>query len=105
MMYHFHQCTEQPQVLLMRRIRQRYRKDGTPYWHVMCDMIADDGLKFGYTKDLGIASRPDLHADLEIDQYDGARRIQDLIVYPLEYAANPAQVRKDLVERGKKYAV
>ena len=104
MMYHFHQYTEQPQVLLMRRIRQRYRKDGTPYWHVMCDMIADDGLKFGYTKDLGIASRPDLNADLEIDQYDGARRIQDLIVYPLEYAANPAQIRKDLVERGKKYA-
>ena len=104
MMYHFHQYTEQPQVLLMRRIRQRYRKDGTPYWHVMCDMIADDGLKFGYTKDLGIASRPDLYADLEIDQYDGARRIQDLIVYPLEYAANAAKIRKDLVERGKKYA-
>lgn len=88
----------------MRRMRQRHRKDGTPYWHVMCDMIADDGLKFGYTKDLGIASRPDLYSDLEIDQYDGVRRIQDLIVYPLEYAVNPAQVRKDLVERGKKYA-
>lgn len=54
MMYHFHQFTEQAQVLLMRRIRTKYRKDGTPYWHVMCDMIADDGLKFGYTKDLGI---------------------------------------------------
>ena len=103
-MYHFHQYTEQPQVLLMRRIRQRYRKDGTPYWHVMCDMIADDGLKFGYTKDLGIASRPDLYSDLEIDQYDGARRIQDLIVYPLEYATSPEQIRKEVVERGKKYA-
>ena len=103
-MYHFHQYTEQHQVLLMRRIRQRYRKDGTPYWHIMCDMIADDGLKFGYTKDLGIASRPDLYADLEIDQYDGARRIQDLIVYPLEYASNSQQIRKDAIERGKKYA-
>ena len=104
MMYHFHYYTEQPQVLIMRRIRQRYRKDGTPFWHVMCDMIADDGLKFGYTKDLGIASRPDLNSDLEIDQYDGARSIQDLIVYPLEYAPNPAQIRKDVIERGKKYA-
>ena len=103
-MYHFHQYTEQPQILLMRRMRQRYRKDGTPYWHVMCDMIADDGLKFGYTKDLGIASRPDLYSDLEIDQYDGARRIQDLIVYPLEYALNPEQIRQEVIERGKKYA-
>ena len=103
-MYHFHQYTEQPQVLLMRRMRQRYRKDGTPYWHVMCDMIADDGLKFGYTKDLGIASRPDLYSDLEIDQYDGARRIQDLIVYPLEYSPNPEQIRQEVTERGKKYA-
>ena len=103
MMYHFHEYTEQPQALLMRRMKVRYRRDSTPYWHIMCDMIADDGLKFGYTKDLGISSRPHLYADLEIDQYDGGKRIQDLIAYPLKFVENPTQVRKELIERGRKY--
>ena len=63
----------------------------------------DDGLKFGFTKDLGITSRPDLYADLEIDQYEGAKKIQDLIAYPLRYAQNPDEIRAQLIERGKKY--
>lgn len=103
MMYHYHQFTEQHQVLIMRRLKVRYRKDSTPYWHIMCDMIADDGLKFGYTKDLGITSRPDLYADLEIDQYEGVKKIQDLLVYPLKFARDPENIRLDLIERGKKY--
>lgn len=103
MMYHFHEYTEQDQVLLMRRIRLRYRKDNTPYWDIMCDMIGDDGLKFGFTKDLGITPRPDLYADLEIDQYDGAKKIQDLVVYPLQFAPNSETIRRKLIERGRKY--
>ena len=69
----------------------------------MCDMIADDGLKFGYTKDLGISSKPHKFFDLEIDKYEGGMKIQDLIVYPLELVENPARVREELVERGRKY--
>jgi hypothetical protein len=103
MVYHFHQYTEQHQVLILRRTKVRYRKDGSPYWHVMCDMIADDGLKFGFTKDLGITSRPDMSYDLEIDQFEGSKKIQDLIAYPLKFARNPDQIRADLVERGRKF--
>ena len=66
-------------------------------------MIVDDGLKFGFTKDLGITPRPDLYADLEIDQYEGAKKIQDLIAYPLKFTQNPERIREQLIERGKKY--
>jgi hypothetical protein len=103
MMYHFHEFTEQPQILLMRSMKVKYRRDGTPYWLISCDMIADDGLKFGYTKTLGIASKPTNYTDLEIDQFDGARKTQDLIVYPLAYAPNSAQIKADVIARGQKY--
>ena len=103
MMYHFHEYTEQAQVLQMRTMKVKYRKDGAPFWVVTCDMIADDGLKFGYTKILAIALRPVQSYELEIDQFDGTRKIQDLIVYPLEYAQDPEKIRSDLIERGKKY--
>ena len=103
MMYHFHEFTEQPQVLLMRSMRVKYRKDGSPYWLISCNMIADDGLKFGYTNTLGIASKPTFATDLEIDNFDGTRKIQDLIVYPLEYSPKAEQIKSDLIARGKKY--
>lgn len=85
-------------------MKVRFRKDQTPYWQINCDMIADDGVKFGYTKKLGLAQRPDLFTDLEIDEFDGARNIQDLVVYPLQYAENEVAIRSAAISRGKKYA-
>lgn len=101
--YHYHQFTQQHQVLIMRQMKVRQRQDGTFYWHIMCDMIADDGLKFGFTKDLGITTRPDLYKDLEIDAFEGAKKIHDLLIYPLKYAEDPATIRKECIERGKKF--
>lgn len=104
MMYHFNEFTEQIQVLRMRSMKVKFRKDSTPYWQIKCDMIADDGVKFGYTRKLGLAQRPDLFTDLEIDEFDGARNIQDLVVYPLQYAENEVAIRSPAISRGKKYA-
>ena len=39
----------------------------------------------------------------EIGEFRGARKITSLPCYPLQYHKNEAQVRKDLVERGKKF--
>ncbi len=39
----------------------------------------------------------------EIGDFRGARRITSLKCYPLKYHKNEAQIRKDLVERGKKF--
>ena len=102
-MYHFHEFTEQAQILSVRNIKKLFRTSGTPYWHVDCDMIADDGLRFGLTKNLCLASRPEEEYDLEIDFYEGARKIRDLIVYPLQYAEDHTAIRSNLLNRGKRY--
>lgn len=104
MMYHFNEFTEQVQVLRMRSMKVRFRKDSTPYWQINCDMIADDGVKFGYSRKLGLAQRPDLFTDLEIDEFDGSRNIQDLVVYPLQYAEDEMTIRSAAILRGRKYA-
>lgn len=104
LMYHFNEFTEQGQVLRMRSMKARFRQDHTPYWQINCEMIADDGIKFGYTKCLGLAQRPDKFTDLEIDEFDGARKIQDLVVYPLQYAENAMTIRSEAISRGKRYA-
>lgn len=85
-------------------MKARFRQDHTPYWQINCEMIADDGIKFGYTKCLGLAQRPDKFTDLEIDEFDGARKIQDLVVYPLQYAENAMTIRSEAISRGKRYA-
>ena len=87
----------------MRRMKVRYRQDSTPYWYIECNMIADDGIKFGFTKDLGITPKPHLLSDVEIDQFEGAMKIQDLLVYPLSFASNPQAIKEDVIRRGKKY--
>ncbi|KAI1077949.1 hypothetical protein F5B20DRAFT_248399 [Whalleya microplaca] len=39
----------------------------------------------------------------EIPEFRGARKITNLSTYPLKYHKNEAQLRKDLIERGKKF--
>lgn len=39
----------------------------------------------------------------EISEFRGAKKITSLKCYPLQYHKNEAQLRKDLVERGKKF--
>ena len=103
LIYHFHQYTQENQVMKMRKLKIKYRQNGAAYWHVSCDIIADDGLKFGYTKDLSITNRPDKFSDIEIDEYEGEIRIQDLPVYPLEFVQDSDQIKAEAIERGKKY--
>ena len=51
-----------------------------------------DGKRFGFGS----------HAD-EISEFKGARKITSLPLYPLQYHKNEEQLRKDLIERGKKF--
>ena len=39
----------------------------------------------------------------QISEFRGARKITSLGCYPLEYHKNQGQLRKDLIERGKKF--
>jgi hypothetical protein len=95
MIYNNDEITEQPQVFAFRGIEVEYTRGGTRYWSIRADFIADSGQKFGF------ASRRER---FEIHEYEGARKIRDLVTYPLQFYENEAALRKELVERGKKYS-
>lgn len=94
--YHHHQYTQQDQVVLYRSMHKMLRNDGqTWYWKIRADVVADNGHRFG------IGKYPEA---LEIDHFEGARKIKDLILIPLVYTKREEELRSTLKERGRKYA-
>ncbi|KAL4914738.1 P-loop containing nucleoside triphosphate hydrolase protein [Aspergillus aurantiobrunneus] len=94
LVYHFHQLTQQSQILRFRQAVQRVRRStGLSYWQIMCDAVVFDGMKLGYAK----------IEHFEIDQFPGVRKIYDLGIFPLEFVKDKAAVYKHAVERGKRY--
>lgn len=95
LVYHYHELTEQKQVLRFTKMRIRHRLDHTPYWNFECTITADDGNSFG-------ASMEPLA--LEIDEFDGSRKILDLLLFPLKYHPEADAIRAMALERGKRYS-
>lgn len=62
------------------------------FFQLDCHYIDYDGKTFG-----------EATAVLEIDEFRGARRIDSLGVFPLAYHEDEAQVRENLIERGRKF--
>ncbi|KAJ7054051.1 P-loop containing nucleoside triphosphate hydrolase protein [Mycena amicta] len=93
LVYRFHTYTEQHQVLMARTFEYSRRPNGSYYARVECDVISNDGNSFGLARDY-----------IEIDAFRGARRIQDLLVYPLEYHSEHEDIRAHAIVRGKKFA-
>jgi hypothetical protein len=95
MIYNDDEITEQPQVFIFRGIEVEYTRAGTRYWSIRADFIADSRQKFGFASH---------RKGFVIHEYEGARKIRDLVTYPLQFYENEAVLRKELVERGKKYS-
>lgn len=95
MIYHDHEITEQSQVFLYRGMEIEYTQTGSRYWAIRADFVADSGQKFGY------ANYPKGFA---IGEFEGARKIRDLITYPLRFHTSESALRQELVARGRKYA-
>jgi hypothetical protein len=94
LVYHYHELTQQNQILRFRQARKRWRpKDQVYYWQIICDMIVFDGQKFGFAK----------VDHFQIDQFPGARKIYDLEIYPLDFVKDRSAVFEHAVERGKRY--
>uniref|UniRef100_A0A0W0F8F3 AAA+ ATPase domain-containing protein n=1 Tax=Moniliophthora roreri TaxID=221103 RepID=A0A0W0F8F3_MONRR len=94
LVYRFHALTEQMQILLARTVEYRMRpQDKSKYAAIACDIISNDGNNFGHAREI-----------LEIDLYLGARRIQDLPVFPLEHHPSKEALREHAIQRGKKFA-
>ncbi|KAF7302929.1 AAA family [Mycena kentingensis (nom. inval.)] len=92
LVYRWHTYTEQHQVLLARSFDYRQREDGSYYVLVACDVVSNDGNSFGLARD-----------NIEIDAFRGARRIQNLVVYPLEYHPEQEDIRTRAIARGKRF--
>ncbi|CZR51157.1 related to TOB3 (member of AAA-ATPase family) [Phialocephala subalpina] len=75
LVFHFHKYTQQPSLLLFRCVHS--------------------GVRFG------LARYPE---KIEIDQFEGARKIGDLDVVPLQFMERESELRSFLGERGRRYA-
>ncbi|PBK88100.1 P-loop containing nucleoside triphosphate hydrolase protein [Armillaria gallica] len=88
--YHRAELTEQDQILYARSCS--IVQDNPPYAMVECDIISNDGASFGVARVV-----------LRIPCFQGAKQIQDLAVYPLEFHPEADALRERAVARGKKY--
>jgi hypothetical protein len=67
--------------------------DGREFWELECEQVQSDGSIFGLTEKI-----------VKIPKYEGFKALTDLIIFPLEYHKDCANVRETLMSRGRKYA-
>lgn len=91
MAYHFHQLTEQDQIVMVRWTDVEKKCDGQ-YLRVAVDVVNNDGVAFGLAKKI-----------FEIKEFEGASRIQDLKLYPLEYSSRKDEILEHARRRAKKF--
>ncbi|KAF7954840.1 uncharacterized protein EAE97_000099 [Botrytis byssoidea] len=84
--------TGQSQALSVVSGTYHKRQNSTNYFKLNGRMISHDGEDFGYD-----------FVDTEIDEFDGARKITSLKAYPIQYDPNSDTLRKNLIQRGRKY--
>lgn len=95
LVYRYHNLVEQDQIMKFRTMSMATRYDKSRYWDLSCHVVADDGAKFGLA---------DEYYGMEIDEFVGTRKISDLPLYPLSFKANAAQLHKEALERGRRFA-
>ncbi|KAI5917688.1 hypothetical protein F4810DRAFT_640519 [Camillea tinctor] len=83
---------DQPRAFKVEVAEKHYSVLRGEFYYVEGKYFEYDGKQFGY----GSMSQ-------EIPDFRGARKITSLSCYPLKYHKNESQLRKDLIERGKKF--
>ncbi|KAK4121562.1 hypothetical protein N657DRAFT_577644 [Parathielavia appendiculata] len=83
---------DEPRVFKVEMAEKHHGLMRGDYYYIEGKYFEYDGKQFGF----GSMSE-------DIGDFRGARKITSLGCYPLKYHKNEAQLRKDLVERGKKF--
>ncbi|KAI0134856.1 hypothetical protein F4814DRAFT_2258 [Daldinia grandis] len=83
---------DEPRVFKVEVAEKHYSMIRGEFYYIEGKYFEYDGKQFGY----GSMSE-------EIAEFRGARKITSLGCYPLKYHKNEGQLRKDLIERGKKF--
>jgi len=95
LVYSYHTNTDQDTILIVRRsgygMHETQLDDDIRYLEVVCDIIRDDGQKFGFVRRV-----------FEIDEYHGTRPITSLSVYPLQHHDDNDGVYSRAVRLGKR---
>ncbi|KKY38223.1 putative aaa family atpase [Diaporthe ampelina] len=84
---------DEPRVFKVDTAEKHYHISKGEFYYVDGKYFEYDGKQFGYGRMME-----------EIGEFRGAKRITSLGSYPLKYHKNEEQIRKDLIERGKKFA-
>lgn len=95
LVYRYHELTRQSQILRFRTMKKRkIIQNDTIQWEFSCDVIVDDGEKFG------VAKEP---IKLTIPEFKGVWSIVDLLLFPLDRHKDAENLRREALERGKRY--
>ncbi|KAK7702860.1 hypothetical protein SLS64_009471 [Diaporthe eres] len=95
LVYRYHELTRQSQILRFRTMKKRkIIQNDTIQWEFSCDVIVDDGEKFG------VAKEP---IKLTIPEFKGVWSIGDLLLFPLDRHKDADNLRREALERGKRY--
>ncbi|OCB91438.1 hypothetical protein A7U60_g1316 [Sanghuangporus baumii] len=87
--YHYHEVTEQAEILLARSLSVE-REDGQVVASIVCDFIHDDGNTFGLARTV-----------VKINEFRGARKIQNLSLFPLEHHKEREEIGEHAISRGR----
>ena len=92
LVYHYHDFTEQAEILLARSLSYQYR-DGQRFAAISCDIIRNDGRAFGLSR-----------TGIEINEFRGARKIRDLPLFPLKHHDGRDEIMKNAISRGRRFS-
>ncbi|KIW99705.1 uncharacterized protein Z518_11118 [Rhinocladiella mackenziei CBS 650.93] len=81
-----------PKCLRYEMGEEKKTEQGVKYFELHCQYLDFDGKVFGT-----------VHAKLIIEKFGGARRINTLNAFPLEFHPNPKKMREHLAARGQKF--
>ena len=82
----------QDQALCLSTTSYEKRQNGSRFFNVCGKIISHDGRRFGW----GILA-------IEIDEYEGARKITSLPVHPLHFQPDMESMKRQLIARGRRY--
>ncbi|RGP80187.1 hypothetical protein FLONG3_1721 [Fusarium longipes] len=83
---------QEPRILKVEMAELRRGTVKGQYYYVCGKFFGFDGKRFGYG-----------HTKTYIEEFQGARKITSLSIYPIQYHKNEVKLRRDLIERGKKF--
>lgn len=90
--YIYHKWQDTGIVFRLKRMTKEKTIFEAKDWRVEGEQISYDGKKFGYVTKTHI-----------IRPYEGIRALEQLSIFPLQYSSNLEQIKRKMIERGKKY--